>query len=109
MCIRDRKSPLSELKHDEILDVLQLTSEQVVIEDIKSLKLNQTYLSEINDLGFKVNRPGMPSLSLDDVQTLPDLEEIDGDRDKLISCQSIIDGTKRRVITVSYTHLCTDV
>jgi Holliday junction resolvase-like predicted endonuclease len=92
------KSPLSELKHDEILDVLQLTSEQVVIEDIKSLKLNQTYLSEINDLGFKVNRPGMPSLSLDDVQTLPDLEEIDGDRDKLISCQSIIDGTKRRVI-----------
>lgn len=92
------KSPLSKLRHDEILDVLQLTNEQVVTEDIKSLRLSKVYLGEINDLGFKVSRPGVPSLSLNDIQVLPDLEEIDGDRDKLISSQNIIDGVMRRVI-----------
>lgn len=92
------KSDLADFNHNEILDLLELTDQQVVLEDIKSLKLNTLYLNEINDLGFKVNRPGMPSLSLDEVQVLPDIEEIDGNQDKLIDTKSILTDDQRRVI-----------
>lgn len=92
------KSDLNNLNHNEILDILALTNEQVVIEDVRSLKLNPIYVNELNDLGVKVNRPGMPSLNLEDVQVLPDLEEVGGDRDKLINSTAIMTDEKRRTI-----------
>lgn len=92
------KSDLSDLNHCEILDILELTGEQVITEDIKSLRLNAVYANELNDLGLKVNRPGMPPLTLLDVQIFPDLEDIDGDQDKLIDSRTIIVKEKSRTI-----------
>lgn len=92
------KSTLNKLKNDEIIDILELTGQQVVVDDIKSLKLEGIYLNEINDLGIKISRPGMPVLTLEDVQIFPDLEEIGGAKGAVIDSRTLGAADQQRLV-----------
>jgi len=91
------KSDLTTLNHNAVFDILAVSNEQIIVDDIKSLNLNPLYLNEINDLGIKVNHPKKQSLNLNDVYIYPDLEELNSD-DKTIEGSAIANGSIKRAI-----------
>jgi ABC-type oligopeptide transport system ATPase subunit len=79
-----------------VLDILQLSRDEMRIKDITSLHLDPKYINEINDLGIKIDHPKVKNLTLENINSFPDLEIVDDTTNKRVGSESLFSENTRR-------------